>query len=155
MSLPSALILGNATHRWSSGSSAAATAPSAAAAESFAAMAETSQGGSVQTSKMSRGFRDIPGYGRIETVKVTETHKGPDGKEVTTVKELAVCPECGTINCACLARVTLQARIDEENASGVRGQEKPSPMAILPQTFNQMSANFSANQTSSPRRMFG
>lgn len=154
MSLPTASTLGTAIHRWS-GSSATTAAPSSAAAESFAAMAETSQGGSVQTSKMSRGFRDLPGYGRIETVKVTETHVGPDGKEVNTVKELAVCPECGTINCACLARVTLQARIDEENAKGVRGEEKPSPMAILPQTFNQMSANFSATQRHAPSRMFG
>lgn len=154
MSLPSASSLGTAVHRWSAGSTATAT-PSSAAAESFAAMAETSQGGSVQTSKMSRGYREIPGYGRVETVKVTETHVGPDGKPVNTVKELVVCPECGTLNCACLARVTLQARVDEENASGVKGQEKPSPMAIMPGSFNQLSANFSASQGHAPRRMFG
>lgn len=92
----------------------------------------------------------------METLKVTERHTGPDGKPVDTVKELAVCPECGTANCACLARVTLQARIDEENASGVRGQEKPQPFAVVPQSFNQMSANFSAQMAgSSPPRMFG
>jgi hypothetical protein len=103
-----------------------------------------------------RGHRDLPGYGRIETLKVTETHTGPDGKPVHTVKELAVCPECGTANCACLSRVTLQSRLDEENASGVRGQEKPQPFAMLPQSFNQMSANFSAQmQGNSPPRLFG
>lgn len=106
--------------------------------------------------KTERGHRDLPGYGRVETLKVTERHVGHDGKSVDTVKELAVCPECGTANCACLSRVTVQARLDEENASGVRGQEKPQPYSVVPQSFNQMSANFSAMTAgNSPPRMFG
>ncbi len=124
------------------------------AAESFAAHAEKLRSEGKETETV-RGFRDLPGYGRIETVKITETVTGPDGKQTQTVKELAVCPECGTVNCACLARVTLQQRLDEENAKGVRGQEKPEPMALLPQTFNHLAVNLGLNQTGSGSRMFG
>ena len=112
------------------------------------------QGEPTQTSAV-RGHRDVPGYGRVETLTVTETTVGPDGKPVHTVKELAVCPECGTANCACLARVTAQSKVDEENAKGPRDKEQPKPYAVLPQSFNQMSANFQAQQGNSPPRMFG
>ena len=124
------------------------------AAESFAAHAEKLRSEGKETESV-RGFRDLPGYGRIETVKVTETTTGPDGQKTQTVKELAVCPECGTINCACLARVTLQQRLDEENAKGVRGQEKPDPYALLPQSFNHLAVNLNLNSASSGPRFFG
>jgi hypothetical protein len=130
------------------------------AADSFAAQAKTANGQAtegqtaMQTSSV-RAFRDLPGYGRIETLTVTETTTGPDGKPMTTVKELAVCPECGTANCSCLSRVTMQSRLDEENAKGPRDKEKPQPYSVLPQTFNQMSATFHASQGNSPPRLFG
>lgn len=124
------------------------------AAESFAAHADKLRSEGKETETV-RSFRDLPGYGRIETVKVTETTIGPDGRPTQTVKELAVCPECGTVNCACLARVTLQQRLDEENAKGVRGQEKPEPFALLPQTFNHLAANLQLGQASSGSRLFG
>ena len=124
------------------------------AAESFAAHADKLRSEGKETEAV-RSSRHLPGYGRIETVKVTETTVGADGKETKSVKELAVCPECGTINCACLARVTLQQRIDEENAQGDRSQEKPQPMAILPQTFNHLAVNLNLNQGSSGPRFFG
>lgn len=112
-------------------------------------------GDSPVSPRMERGYRDLPGYGRIATVKVTHTQKGPDGKEVHKVEELAVCPECGTVNCACLARVTLQSRLDEENASGVRHAEKPQPFAVMPQSFHQMSLGLASAQGGSASRMFG
>jgi hypothetical protein len=155
MSLPSATSIGTSSlQRFSSSPTVAA---SAGDAQGYAAVAQQAGGesGAVTTHSV-RGFRDLPGYGRIETLKVTETHIGADGKPVHTVKELAVCPECGTANCACLSRVTVQSRLDEENASGVRGQDKPDPFAMLPQPFNQLSANFTASaQGGSPPRMFG
>ncbi len=124
------------------------------AAESFAAQADKLRSEGKETEAV-RSSRHLPGYGRIETVKVTETTIGSDGRETKTVKELAVCPECGTVNCACLARVTLQQRIDEENAQGDRSQEKPQPMAVLPQTFNHLAMNLNLNQASSGPRFFG
>lgn len=155
MSLPSALSLGTSVHRWTSNASTPAV-PDRAAGESFAALAEGLRGEGSETITGQRGHRHLPGYGRVETVKVKESHIGHDGKSVDTVKELAVCPECGTANCACLSRVTLQSRLDEENASGVRGEEKPQPFAMLPQSFNQISISFSSGaQAGSGPRMFG
>jgi hypothetical protein len=131
------------------------TPQSSVAGEAFATHLEQAGSGPVSV-RSERAFRDLPGYGRVEVLRVTETHVGPDGKTVNTVKELAVCPECGTANCACLSRVTLQARIDEENANGVRNQEKPAPYSLVPQSFNQLSANFNARLPgNAPPRMFG
>ncbi len=155
MSLPSALSLGTSVHRWTS-NTAPTSVPDRGAAEGFASVAAGLREGDSSPIKGERGYRHLPGYGRVETVKVKESHIGHDGKSVDTVKELAVCPECGTANCACLSRVTLQSRLDEENASGVRGEEKPQPFAMLPQSFNQISMNFSsAAPGSSGPRMFG
>lgn len=74
----------------------------------------------------------------IKTKKV-KAMVGPPGQQTEQIKEMAVCPECGSISCACLARVTLQKRLDEDNAKGVRNADQPDPMAILSQSFNQMS----------------
>lgn len=154
MSLPSATAhLGAALHRWSPSSSAAAATPKAA--DGFAAIAGQVGLAEGKITKSERGFRDLPGYGRVETVKLTKTYTDAGGKTIHKVEELAVCPECGTVNCACLARVTLQSRIEEENASGDRAQEKPQPFAVVPQTFNQLAVSFAGLQGQSAPRMFG
>ena len=156
MSLPSATAhLGVPFQRWSSTGTPGAVSSTPAAAENFAAVADGVGLAEPKVSYGERGYRHLPGYGRVETVKVTETKVGADGNTVHTVKEMAVCPECGTLNCACLARVTLQSRIEEENASGDRAQEKPQPFAVMPQSFNQLSINFATSQGSSSSRMFG
>lgn len=84
----------------------------------------------------------------VETKMVKFKERLPDGTEVECEKEMVVCPECGSVSCACLAQVTLQKRLDEENAQGVRGAEKPDPMAMLSQGFNQMSHNLGHNGSS-------
>ena len=86
-------------------------------------------------------YANIP-LDQIETkmVKVKTVDEHGNVKEIQ--KEMAVCPECGETNCPCIARVTVQSRLDEANASGVRyaEQDRPKPSAI-PQTFNQLSMN--------------
>lgn len=85
----------------------------------------------------------------VETRMVKVTERLPDGREIEVEKEMVVCPECGSVSCACLAQVTLQKRLDEENAMGVRNEPKPDPMAILSQNFNlnQMSQNIQAKSS--------
>lgn len=81
----------------------------------------------------------------IKTEKVLIKSVDHQGNVTEEIKEVAVCPECGSTNCPCLARVTLQSRLDEENAKGVRNAEKPNPMSVVPQSFNQMSLNIGRN----------
>lgn len=76
---------------------------------------------------------------KTKTVKVQTVDSHGHVKE--EMKEVAICPECGEVNCPCIARVTVQNRLDEENAKGVRNAEKPNPLDVLPHAFNQMSAN--------------
>lgn len=81
----------------------------------------------------------------IETVWVKTKEVQEDGSVREVMKEMAICPECGELNCPCIARITVQKRIDEENAKGVRNAKKPDP--LIPQTFNQMSMNFSSSRS--------
>lgn len=147
MSLPTARL----PHVTSGAVTRSSTAPATptVSGDSFAAEVDRAAGipPDSATSKSVRGFRDLPGFGRIETVTITETKIGSDGKPVNHVKELAVCPECGTINCPCMARVTVQNALDEENAKGPRDAEKPQSASVVPQTFNQLSLNFTAGQS--------
>lgn len=85
----------------------------------------------------------------VETKMVKVTERLADGREIEVEKEMVVCPECGSVNCACLAQVTLQKRLEEENAMGVRNEPKPDPMAILSQNFqlHQMSQNVQAKSS--------
>jgi hypothetical protein len=87
---------------------------------------------------------------RMETVKTVDEH----GNVKEIQKEMAVCPECGETNCPCIARITVQARLDEANASGVRYADQERPKAsVIPQTFNQLSMNMEMN-SSKPRVRF-
>lgn len=127
----------------------------AAELDSFSSLLDRASGNSPVKTTYQHGYRELPGYGRIETVKVTEVTVGADGKPSTSVKELAVCPECGTISCSCLARVTLQTRLDEENAKGPKDKEVPQPFAMLPQAFHQLNPLGAAASANAPRRMLG
>lgn len=82
---------------------------------------------------------------KTKMVKVKTYDAHGNVKEV--MKEMAVCPECGETNCPCIARITVQAKLDEENAKGVRNAEKPSEISIIPRTFNQISMNLGQNAT--------
>lgn len=121
------------------------------------AMDQASMGQGVRT-KSERMVRDLAGFGRIEIVRVTETRIDADGKTATTVKELAVCPECGTINCSCMARITLQTRLDEENAKGPRDRQLPSLSSPtpVPVSLAQLMGQGGLNSNPSPLpRMLG
>lgn len=76
----------------------------------------------------------------IETRWVKTEVVDENGHVQEVMKEVAICPECGEENCPCIARITVQARLDEENAKGIRNAEKPN--APFPQSFNQISLNF-------------
>jgi hypothetical protein len=86
----------------------------------------------------------------IKTKKVLVKTVDEHGNVSEKIEERAICPECGETNCPCIARITCQARLDEENAKGVRNAEKPSPMSIVPQSFNQMSLNVGQKASASP-----
>ena len=86
----------------------------------------------------------------IQTKKVKVKTVDEHGNIKEEIKEMAVCPECGETNCPCIARVTVQSRLDEENAKGVRNAEKPNPMSVIPQSFAQLSMNLDQKTSSSP-----
>ncbi len=128
-------------HRWSSPAAQAQTS-----VKSFSAYADKISSGIHSQSSMSHSGSKLKSF---------ETRVGPEVK-AEKAPEVAICPECGSANCACLARVTLQTRLDEENAKGSRdSQEVPQiqPMPVLPQSFNQMSLAIGRNGASS--RLFG
>lgn len=89
----------------------------------------------------SKDYSKVP-LDEIETRWVKKEVVDENGQVREVMKEVAICPECGEENCPCIARITVQQRIDEENAKGVRNAEKPNPVSVVPQTFNQMSVNF-------------
>lgn len=95
-----------------------------------------------------KSYADMP-LEEIKTKMVKVETVDEHGNIKEEIKEMAVCPECGETNCPCIARVTVQARIDEENAKGVRGEKKPEPMAIVPQTFNQLALEHSRQSANS------
>ena len=80
----------------------------------------------------------------IETRWVKTEVVDENGQLREVMREVAICPECGEENCPCIARITVQQRIDEENAKGVRNAKKPN--GIVPQTFNQMSMEFNSSR---------
>jgi acetyl-CoA carboxylase beta subunit len=85
----------------------------------------------------------------IETRWVKSEVVDENGHVREVMREVAICPECGEENCPCIARITVQQRIDEENAKGIRNAKKPDP--IVPQTFNQMNMEFNSNRQRRPR----
>lgn len=123
---------------WSSPLPQARAGATTAGAEGFSKYAEALSGD-------FNPYAHIP-LSEIKTKMVEVETVNHDGTVTKEIKEMAVCPECGETNCACLAQVTLQARLDEENAKGVRNAEKPNPMSIIPQSFNQISLNLSQNK---------
>lgn len=80
----------------------------------------------------------------IETKWVKTEVVDEHGNVREVMKEVAICPECGEENCPCIARITVQQRIDEENAKGVRNAKKPDP--LVPQSYNQMSMEFNSSR---------
>jgi len=92
-------------------------------------------------------YKNIP-LDQIKTKMVKTEVVDQHGNVKEVIKEMAVCPECGETNCPCIARITVQARLDEENAKGVRYAEKPNPQSILPQTFNQLALGLERSNTS-------
>lgn len=93
-----------------------------------------------ELAKLGKTYDDID-IKDIETRKVEVKTVDEHGNVTTEIKEMAVCPECGETNCPCIARITVQSKLDEENAKGVRGAKKEEPISVVPQTFNQMSMN--------------
>lgn len=86
-------------------------------------------------------YADMP-LDKIETRMVKTKTVDEHGNVKEVMKEMAVCPECGETNCPCIARVTVQTKLDEANASGVRYADQERPKAsMVPQTFNQLSMN--------------
>ena len=85
----------------------------------------------------------------IETRWVKTEVVDENGQLREVMQEVAICPECGEENCPCIARITVQQRIDEENAKGVRNAKKPT--GIVPQTFNQMSMQFNSKRQGRPQ----
>lgn len=80
----------------------------------------------------------------IETKWVKTEVVDEHGNVREVMREVAICPECGEENCPCIARITVQQRLDEENAKGTRNAKKPD--GLIPQTFNQMSMDFSSSR---------
>ncbi len=104
-------------------------------------------------SSEAKSYADIP-IEDIKTRKVKVKTVDHEGNIKEEIKEMAVCPECGETNCPCIARITVQARLDEENAKGVRNSKKPEPLSIVPQTFNQMSINFDRKAAPTAQRRY-
>ena len=114
-------------------------------------VASNEQGFSSMVDKLnseSNIYSKIP-LDQIETKMVKVKTVDAHGQVKEEMKEMAVCPECWETNCPCIARVTVQNRLDEENAKGVRNAKKPNPLAILPHAFNQMSQNLNQSASSS------
>ena len=113
-------------------------------------VASNEQGFSTMVDKLNSEkayYSKIP-LDQIETKMVKVKTVDAHGQVKEEMREMAICPECGETNCPCIARITVQQRIDEENAKGVRNAEKPNPLAVLPHAFNQMSLNLDKSTSS-------
>lgn len=74
-------------------------------------------------------FASSFGGGTHETGEALDT-SGRHYNEIADGPKVAVCPECGSANCACLARITLQQRYDEEHAKLKESQSTQVVQAI-------------------------